>query len=324
MVAWCPLAREILGDNLVEFQNNVRTAHAGNADTQYWQSHVQNEHMREFMAASYNSDRGFAIEQNPVTGLNEMFVAGTHSPTTLRGVKEWFQNVGEGVEHLVAADRIGYDVFGEHRKHFAQKLEQEARANNVHVVYGHSRGAAIISDFEESDGYVFIGLDGATGITENHGNILNIIHKGDLFDNAIAAHDKTSKNIHVPGTFHNVTTSSRRSRSKPKVAKRSTKTKHKKTTQKRKKPKKKNNNIVSPPPIVRQSRKRYHGSRGGERPLFLSRSRNSKKKQSRIHSPPRIQRKRGRVPSYYTDRKKRARSREEPVSSARRYGIFNS
>jgi hypothetical protein len=227
--------------------------------------------MKDFMMDAYNSDKGYAVKRNPTTGLNEMFVAGTHKPTTKKGVKEWVQNIGEGVEHLTLTDNKRFNVFTHHRQNFAHKLEDAAHSEKVDVVYGHSRGAAIISDFEAKDDFIFIGLDGATGITREHDNILNILHKGDLFDNAIAAHDKHSRNIHVPGKFHNVTAPSLRRHAKKKE----------KASKSKKKDKKEE---VKSPPVIDRKRGRYSES-----------SVSKKKKRYRgfsrgVYSPPRVKR----------------------------------
>jgi hypothetical protein len=261
--------------------------------------------MRDFMKQAYDSDKGYAIKKNPTTGLDEMFVAGTHSPTTKRGITEWFQNIGEGAEHLVGMDKQKFNLFLKHREEFAYKLEEEARTNNVKVVYGHSRGAAIMSDFEDRD-YIFIGLDGATGIAQNHSDIINIEHKGDVFDFAIAAHDKTARNIHVPGKFHNVSEKKKKSKKvvdpaskrvfKKKKGKkgnqktyfkaRDVKSKHKKQTKTKASKKKKGGEIVSPPQI--QKKRGFY-----ENPVESISSKRKKKrggrgKKRKIESPPEI------------------------------------
>lgn len=288
------LGREILGDNngagVHEFRNNVRTAYAGKGDTDFWQKHVQNDYMRQFMKDAYDSKDGYAIKRNPTTGLDEMFVAGTHSPITKKGVKEWFQNVGEGVEHLVGMDKQDFNLFSKHREEFALKLEEQARENNVQVVYGHSRGAAIMSDFHDRD-FIFIGLDGATGITQHHSDIINIEHKGDLFDFAIAAHGKSSRNIHVPGKFHNVTEKRKSKKSKKSKYRNIAIAKYSKKEQvKAKKIKKKKegrNDIISPPKI-KKKRGFLEGPAEARKPKTKKKKEGGRGKKRKIESPPEI------------------------------------
>lgn len=144
----------------------------------------------QFAAEAYEADKGYSIRVNPMTGETEMFVAGT------RDIGQWGLNLYDAAAQLVdstfnkLADTTANRLFdnvpfhkyiaphvdlpnqhtAEHadvwRKNKTAYYEQVARDNHVKVIYGHSRGAALVADMKLK-GVTKIGLDGAMSITHN-------------------------------------------------------------------------------------------------------------------------------------------------------------
>lgn len=156
---------------------------------------------KDFVAAGYDSEDGYSIRINPNTGQKEMFVAGTRHgsqwalnalDTVLYGAdkvlssgvnlaeKALFEELlGEEPEeaplpvNLKLLSRI--DIPRHKKEKFFEKI---ARDNGVEVIYGHSRGGAMIADMDIPN-VEKVGLDAAMLIARNS-DTLNISEGGGL------------------------------------------------------------------------------------------------------------------------------------------------
>lgn len=102
-----------------------------------------------FAKQAYASKEGYAIRVNPTNGQKEMFVAGT------RNVFDWAANLAE----------VKYKGKLFYRKRAVAKYQKIAKANGVDVIYGHSRGGALVGDIVAEKGTRKVGLDAATIIS---------------------------------------------------------------------------------------------------------------------------------------------------------------
>jgi hypothetical protein len=112
--------------------------------------------LRKGFDEAYASSEGYAVRKNPITKENEMFVRGTAKAV------EWAQNAIEAVPRKVNGFFAGSGVAElsfRKRKQYAKKLDEVARKERVKAVYGHSRGAAVVSDMNAS--VKKVGVDGA-------------------------------------------------------------------------------------------------------------------------------------------------------------------
>ena len=189
-----------------EFDSNIDIGNKSTTD--YWVDYMSRSELGKFRAQAYANDSGISIRTNPVTGYNELFIAGT------RTGRDWAQNFAEGLgtawnglskdmPNSIAKELIddGLEVSEMHKAQFAQHLDELIEENNVKVVYGHSRGAAHLS-LLKSD-VTRIGVDGATSIGDRS-DFLNL-RSSSLFDKGLGmAHEN---NLEIPNTlFHDVTT----------------------------------------------------------------------------------------------------------------------
>tara|TARA_B110000902_G_C14290385_1_gene580616 strand:+ start:1513 stop:2202 length:690 start_codon:yes stop_codon:yes gene_type:complete len=175
------------------FLKNSNPDHKKNA--KYWSDFMTDSNIGQAVEMSYSSPDGYAIRVNPVTGLREMFIAGTSSAS------EWVQNLAEGVGKILwNPHSMGSEMA---RDTFAAKLEGIADDEHVDVVYGHSRGASIMSGMTNPD-RIYIGLDGASAIGHKK-HYINLIQGGitNVFDKGISFGHKG--NVKIKGTgFHSV------------------------------------------------------------------------------------------------------------------------
>jgi len=107
--------------------------------------------------AAYSSKDGYAVLKNPISDENEMFVRGTKTGG------EWLQNVVEALPDVVVAaiPALKPLTSGSRgaRKAFANRLDYARKRTGTKVVYGHSRGAAVVADMTSS--VKKVGVDGA-------------------------------------------------------------------------------------------------------------------------------------------------------------------
>nr|P0DOK3.1 RecName: Full=Viral protein 1; Short=VP1 [Chaetoceros setoense DNA virus] len=166
-----------------------------------------------FADEAYASERGYAIRTNPHTGNKEMFVAGT------RNGWDWASNALEvtGASHIlnnpvhsgVRAGEVGYmyatgnpvppeylglaekvaDTIETPNGRIATPWRAKAQEfysqvvvdEEVDVVYGHSRGGAIVADMQLPAAVTKIGLDSAMILADNKG-MINFYQGGRGFD----------------------------------------------------------------------------------------------------------------------------------------------
>lgn len=108
----------------------------------------------QFSTEAYENRNGYAIRKNPATGETEMFVAGT------RYTRDWVANGFEAVENAT-----GVQIPTFYRGEYVKKIERAAKDNGVTVIYGHSRGGALVNQMEVP-GAAVLELDGADGIDQ--------------------------------------------------------------------------------------------------------------------------------------------------------------
>lgn len=117
----------------------------------------------EFTKVAYGSVDGFAIRVNPFTCQKEMMIAGT------RDAAQWALNLTELVLSMDSSEQL----FGpatsaalkEPRERKTAFFESIANTEQVDVIYGHSRGGAIVADMNTTA--FKVGLDAAMVIAEN-------------------------------------------------------------------------------------------------------------------------------------------------------------
>lgn len=130
------------------------------------------KHLGVGVSQSYANPLGYSIQVNPYTGDKEMFVRGT---TFKNAGAEWFQNFFESP--IAKTLPLPYQKLGQlsmkRRNKHSDFLSGIAKKEGVKIIYGHSRGAAVISDMNVP-GAKKVGLDGAFLLTDRrktHGMI---------------------------------------------------------------------------------------------------------------------------------------------------------
>lgn len=166
-----------------------------------------------FADEAYRNRTGYAIRNNPLTGQKEMFVAGTRTPS------DWALNALDlGISVLEKPSLFIPKVAGERWVHALEstgvtkvfryldpvrvrqkkKLERIAKAEGVEVIYGHSRGGAIVADMQTSA--TKVGLDAAMMIASNK-EMLNL-QETQLFDKAIGFGGEMNEEFDLGPKFH--------------------------------------------------------------------------------------------------------------------------
>lgn len=144
----------------------------------------------DFASKAYSNPKGYSFRYNPRTNKNEMFVAGT------RIGSEWANNAGE-----MFMRRPWVTPSRRDQKKYLDKL---AKKKQVDVVYGHSRGGAVVSDMEGD--FDRVGLSAAMAIAKDK-NMKNF-HTGSRFDKMIGVRGRNNirtnvagKNVHRPWAY---------------------------------------------------------------------------------------------------------------------------
>lgn len=158
---------------------------------------VSDKSFERFANAAYKSKRGYAVRKNPFTGEKEMFVRGT---TLKRGGAEWFQNLAEapGLEHVGLGFAITGDVSRHIRGKYSKFLTSVAKRENVSVIYGHSRGGAVVNDMDVP-GAEKVGLDAATIL--NPVSRIKNIRQDNMFDRVIGANSRKTVVVPLKGSI---------------------------------------------------------------------------------------------------------------------------
>jgi hypothetical protein len=169
----------------------------GAKDTKRMDMTLRKGSFEHFAANAYSAKDGYAIRQNPMTGEKEMFVRGT---TFKNFGAEWFQNL---FEHPKLKKLFLHKMSKGSRERHSKKLAKIARDQGVDIIYGHSRGGAVIDDMHVP-GATKLGLDGAFLLkTDKNSTTLNYRQK-QLFDKAIGGNHK---NTVTTGRWYNLATS---------------------------------------------------------------------------------------------------------------------
>jgi len=132
-----------------------------------------------------------------------MFIAGTKPP----GHGQWLLNVWDiPWYNLTAATGLkGFEVMDPWRYKKTRYFERIAKQEGVDVIYGHSRGAAIVADMELPSNTTKVGLDGAMSIAADK-DMLNLQEHGftGFFDKVIGASGENNVNFDLGPKLHSV------------------------------------------------------------------------------------------------------------------------
>ena len=167
-------------------------------DPEYWANYFEQSQLNAFKNEAYERKEGYSVRTNPFTGNKELFIAGTRSG------REWLQNIVEGAEHAGLPSAAGW-LSERSKRHYADRLEEIIEREGITVVYGHSRGAAIMS-LISSPGITKVGIDGASfiGDKESYLNIIQSRSVAGLGDNLIAVGHHNNIRL-KQRAFHDVT-----------------------------------------------------------------------------------------------------------------------
>lgn len=187
-----------------EFDIQVDGSRIDEHSGQWWADYFEKDTgFAGFMEDAYASEQKYSIRINPITKKKEMMVAGTDS------LGNWAQNVAEGLKGTAAQE-----VSLISRYEGSDFYDEIAEREGVDVIYGHSRGAAHLTDMKYDATYV--GIDGATSIGSKRPDMVNVI--GDqAFDRIIGMGHKNTVHVH-DRAFHNVTKSKVRAKAEKKAA----------------------------------------------------------------------------------------------------------
>lgn len=186
---------------------------------------LQDESFENFANDAYAADHNYAIRINPLTGDKEMFIAGTHPLTSRKGVGQWLLNVWDvpvsllehpsdvGGPELKWTDDVikygrehGFDPIGwldPWRKKATKRFETIAKREGVDVIYGHSRGGAIVADMKTRPGVKKVGLDAAMLLAGNRE--MQNYREEQIFDAIIGSGGQANEtSIDVGPRFHSV------------------------------------------------------------------------------------------------------------------------
>lgn len=123
---------------------------------------------------AYKSKSGFAFGWDPVKGKKTMYIAGT------RSTGDWIHNY---------LDRFHPRVTASYNLHYAKKLADLAKKNDVEYVFGHSRGGATVANMKKIyNGPTYVAFDGALSLSKGSAGIPNIRQRT-LFDKMIGGAD---------------------------------------------------------------------------------------------------------------------------------------
>jgi len=167
-----------------------------NSDHKTLSSSLARTDFDTFSKSAYASKEGYAIRSNPISGETEMFVAGT------RNTGDWISNLIEG--GLTAVGKPGGTPW---RKRAQRKYEKIAKDRHVSILYGHSRGGAIVADMKLPANVTKVGLDAAMVIANNT-NMLNLNEAGHglgaTFDLSLSIRGKRNEYMNLGSNIHHV------------------------------------------------------------------------------------------------------------------------
>lgn len=158
-----------------------------------------------------NTGLGYSVRYNWHTGQKEMFVAGS------QGWKDWTLNIVDGI--LYGAEKVGgkfidakwHEYTGlpgnyrpkltsldRYRVERSKKLKAIADYEDVDVIYGHSRGGAVVADLDVDARKV--GVDAAMIIAEN--TDIENYHRPSVFDNVLGLSGKENETVYSGHGIH--------------------------------------------------------------------------------------------------------------------------
>jgi hypothetical protein len=178
-------------------------------DTKGMDKTLRTQNFENFSHAAYHARRGYAIRTNPATGEREMFVRGTtlkhfgleHVQNFVEAGFFKSEDEEEDARITVAVAAMTDFSFWTRRK-YADYLSKIAIENNVTVIYGHSRGAAVVDDMKVP-GASKLGLDGGMPITRGKSKMLNYRQKN-YFDRFIGGNAFEFGHDHHENNYHHV------------------------------------------------------------------------------------------------------------------------
>lgn len=125
---------------------------------------ISDPKFKDFAHQSYRSKHGYSLRINPSTKKKEMFVAGT------RSTGQWILNMwdlflySKGILDPTALTSKLDPI----RKAKEKQLSKVASENNVDIIYGHSRGGALVADMPGLSPCIQrVGLDSAMLLARN-------------------------------------------------------------------------------------------------------------------------------------------------------------
>lgn len=149
-----------------------------------------------FVIQAYANKEGYAIRINPITGEKEMMIAGT------RTKQDWASNAIETLENKVLGT-----PYTPWRSKATRKYERIAKKEGIDIVYGHSRGGAIVADMNVPA--TKVGLDAAMVLASNK-ELWNLNEGGTrvtgLFDRGIGLTGRNNESLDLGKGIHKVWT----------------------------------------------------------------------------------------------------------------------
>jgi len=161
-----PLQRTFLLQKEHARRSNIGKSIRHNDTTEYYRA-IKSKEVNNLHEKAYANPRGYAIGK--VGNDKVMYVSGS------RNRMDWLLNATD----IVTPHKLRF-----FQNRTAYNLDKIAKENDVTVVIGHSRGAALVSNMPPGRGYERAGLDGAMIIAHDK-DMLNL-SQGQPFDKAIA------------------------------------------------------------------------------------------------------------------------------------------
>lgn len=216
---------EVLNSTYIHYNYNEQIAKAkiigvNASDYNSVKTTLADPSFNDFANNAYTAERGYAIRVNPFTAQKEMFIAGT------RTQQDWASNLLEAFPHggklitnyATFPMRDSADQWRGHATPWRLKAqryyEDVAFEEGVDIIYGHSRGGAIVADMQVSDDIQKIGLDAAMVIADNK-DMVNYYEAGEgagrgwnwvksRFDAGIGLTGKNNVHMNLSPKFHSV------------------------------------------------------------------------------------------------------------------------
>ena len=160
---------------------------------------IDNPDFDLFAKEAYAAEDGYAIRFNS-NGHKEMFIAGT------RNTGDWFNNAKDSLIQDVykrSYEHVDLGFLDRDRRRKSEMYERLVRNHDVDIVYGHSRGGAIVADMDVPQHVQKIGLDAAMVIAYNK-DMVNFKQGGvkGTFDTVIGSTGRHNIKYDKDSRFH--------------------------------------------------------------------------------------------------------------------------